>query len=437
MIRAVFLFLVIAALAAGAAWLADHPGQMTLTWGEWRVDTSAAVLVALMAVLGAVMALLYRFWLFLRRAPGQIGQSWKRGRVDRGQKALAHGMVAVAAGDGKEAAKLAKRAEGLLGRGELTLLLQAQAAQMAGDEKAAETFFTLMIEDEDTAFLGLRGLINQAMARGDHDAAIELAQRARDLRPHSEWVAETLFSLQTRVGAWDGARVALKDESKVKKMTRGEARRRDAALLHQQSLEADTPQQALKLAKQAFAESQAFLPAAIRYASLSAASGHHRKAVSVVEATWAVLPHPDLLEPYFTAKKADDAMARIKAAQHLARINADAVESNLVIAEYALQARLWGEARAALLNLSNAGTATRLAYQLLAQLEQAEHDDGAAANAWLMRAASADPDPAWVCGACGHVETAWTIRCPKCAGFDTYDWDTPAHVALLEAPDAP
>ena len=46
----------------------------------------------------------------------------------RGYKALSQGMVAVAAGDAGEAARLARRADGLLNDPPLTLLLSAQAA---------------------------------------------------------------------------------------------------------------------------------------------------------------------------------------------------------------------------------------------------------------------------------------------------------------------
>ena len=435
MIRAILIFVLIAALAASAAWLADHPGQVTLTWGDWRIDTSAAVLSGLVLALVGVMAAVYRFWLFLRRSPGQISQSWRAGRTIKGQQALAHGMVAVAAGDAKEAAKYASKAEGLLGGGELTLLLKAQAAQMAGDDQAAATFFSAMLDDEDTAFLGLRGLINQAMAAGDAEAAIALCEQAKALRPKSAWLAETLFSLNTRIGAWGAAQSALTDETKAKSMTKGEIRRRKSALLHQQSLDAEQPTQALKLAKDAYGESDAFLPGILHYVELSMKAGHNRKVITIVEDTWRHSPHADLLAPYFAAKQADDALAQFKAAQGLAKLNATAVESRLALASVALDAQLWGEARAALVALSDSGEATTQGYQMLARLEQLQHDDGAAANGWLMRVATANPDPAWVCDSCGHVESTWTIRCVKCDGFDTYAWDTPAHAVLLSAPE--
>ena len=50
MIRVV-LFLVLVTLAAfGAAWLADRPGEVAITWLGWRIETSVMMLVIAAAV---------------------------------------------------------------------------------------------------------------------------------------------------------------------------------------------------------------------------------------------------------------------------------------------------------------------------------------------------------------------------------------------------
>ena len=64
------------------------------------------------------------------------------------------------------AQRQAKKADVLLNEPPLTMLLSAQAAQLDGDEQAAEGYFRAMLEREETRFLGLRGLITQAIKRG-------------------------------------------------------------------------------------------------------------------------------------------------------------------------------------------------------------------------------------------------------------------------------
>ena len=57
-------FLVLAALAAGVAWLADRPGEIVIDWLGYRIETSLALallaLFAVLAVLWLALALLSR-----------------------------------------------------------------------------------------------------------------------------------------------------------------------------------------------------------------------------------------------------------------------------------------------------------------------------------------------------------------------------------------
>ena len=140
MVRALVFFTVLGLVVWGAVSLSDQPGSVTLEWGGYRVDTSFALLLGMVALIAAVTALLYRLWIFLRRAPGQMKWAWRAKRRQRGYQALTRGMVAVAAGDADEARRQVKRADVLLNEPPLTMLVSAQAAQMNGDEQAAGKF---------------------------------------------------------------------------------------------------------------------------------------------------------------------------------------------------------------------------------------------------------------------------------------------------------
>ena len=100
------------------------------------------------------------------------------------------------------------------------------------------------------------------------------------------------------------------------------------------------------------------------------------------------------------------------------------------LAEAALAAELWGAARReldAVLGISPTARACRLR----ARLEEAEHGDGAAARAWLARAAEAAPDAAWVCDGCGAAWAEWQPVCPRCEAVDELVWRHPERVVSL------
>src|SRR5690606_29724893 len=119
--------------------------------------------------------------------------------------ALSMGMVAVAAGDREEAGRQSRRASAMLSGVPLSNLLSAQAAQLRGDEAAARRYFEAMLDQPETEFLGLRGLLMQALRARDDARALRLALRARELRPRSPWLLQTLAELQTRLGDWEAA----------------------------------------------------------------------------------------------------------------------------------------------------------------------------------------------------------------------------------------
>lgn len=60
--------------------------------------------------------------------------------------------------------------------------------------------------------------------------------------------------------------------------------------------------------------------------------------------------------------------------------------------------------------------------RLMAQLEEAEHKDAAAARRWLLAAAEADPGPAWICERCGTPARFWRALCAQCGAFDSLRW---------------
>jgi HemY protein len=437
-IRLVLALLVIAVLVAVAVLFADEPGRLSLEWGGWQIETSAAVLVLAVVVLIGLSLLLLRLVGAILGAPRALMRSRRERRRREGYRALTQGMVAVAAGEAEEARRLARKADVLLAEPPLTLLLQAQSAQLDGDEQAARKFFLAMLERPETEFLGVRGLLTQALKTGDETAALELAERARTLRPKTGWALASLGELQARAGRWKEAEVTLAQALKRKAITPAEARRAQAALLLEQSRAASgdgNARLALDLADRAQDADPRFAPAAAWRASLLRDAGRVRQAARVIEAAWRMAPEPALAEVYGMLAPDEAPLARMKRFQQLATSNPDHVETHLALAEAALRARLWGEARRHLARAGvqeNADEAAALpparASRLMAEVEEAEHQDSARARLWLSRAAAAAAlEPTYVCAKCGAEATRWVAVCPSCRAFASFEWRAPLH----------
>ena len=438
--RALKYLVIVGIIAALFVWFANHPGSFRLDWRGYRIQSTAAGLFAAVFLIALAAAGLYRLWVAIVRTPGNIKRSMENRRLRKGYGALTQGMVAVAAGDAPEAQKHRRRAERLLSESPLTMLLSAQAAQLAGDDKAAERFFTAMLERRETRFLGLRGLLTQATKSGSAVKALEIAEKARREKPNSAWVAEHLYDLQTREGRWREALATLTDARKRHRaiITRGDRHLATLDVMASEEAEKlDDRATAMKLAMSAVKRDPANAPAVTRLVSLHRANGRTDKAAKVLERAWSRDPHPSFVKPYVRLKAPGDKLEALKVVQRLVRQNADHRESQLAIAEAALDAELWGEAGTALEKSLKGDTGrTRRYCHLRAKLEESENGDPAKARRWLLEAAQAEPDPVWTCRVCGNAVEFWTALCGNCGAFDSFDWAAPRRVARNAAETA-
>jgi len=438
--RGLVALLVIAAVVAIVGFAADNPGRVEITWQGWQIDTSAAVLavmlIAALAVLSGLIALVGG----LLRWPRHRRRRRAARRRVAGDAAVTRGLVALAAGDAVAAQHEAARAETLLDGSPVPLLLAAEAARQQGDRSTTRQFFAKLLERPETEFLGLRGLLGEALNTGDASIARRFAEGARALRPGSPWLADSVLALQARTADWSAAAETIADGSRRKILPAARARHGRGVVLYQQSREAERRGD-LRAAAALAARAQALLPdlaePAAHHAQLLLALQRNRAAKRAIERAWRTTPHPDLARVYLDADHAEQPLAKAAALQRLAEQNPDAVESHLAVAEAALNAQLWGEARRHL-GIAAAGAPppgpTRRLCLMMARLEDSEPGAPQMARNWLERAAGAPPDPCYVCARCNAVNSEWQPVCGQCGGFDTFAWRVPQREADLPAP---
>ncbi len=430
MARLIGFLIAVALLVGVAVWFAERPGDVTVHWLGWRIDTTVPVLLVAMLGLLAALAMAYRFVAGILRAPGRL-RGYRRGsRQRKGYLALTDGLAAVAAGDAKLARKQARRADHLLHNPPLTRLLSAQAAQLGGDHDEARRHFEAMLDRPETAFLGLRGLLTQALKAGDRAAALDYARRAHALNAEADWLTATLFDLQARADLWDEAQQTLETAARRHVFAPDEAARKRAVVLHERARRADEDgdrKTAVKLAREAHAADGSLVAPAILLARLLSAEDKPRKAAAVLEQSWAAAPHPDLARAYMALWTGEDALKRARHAARLVELAPDAAEGHATAGEAALAAQLWGQARKHL-EAAAARRPSAPVYRLLARVEEEESGDAAAGRDWLAKAAEAPPGRLWVCRQCGTAPEAWAALCGHCGAFDAIAWSAPLYV---------
>lgn len=429
MLRFAWILALVFVAAGAIGWLAIQPGELVAVWHGTRFRTDVAtalVLLALVAILAALLPLLVAR---LARGPARLRAHRAERRRERGYAALSEGLIAVAAGDSKGAHRQVGVARDLLGEAPLVLLLSAQTAQLDGDDPAAERAFQIMLGRPDTEFLGLRGLVVQALRRGDRQAALPLLDRARALRPKGPWILGGLFELACGTRDWARAEALLDEMKAAGTVGEAELRRRRVVLWTARAQDAEAAGnlgEARDFAARANKLDPRFAPAAVILARRLAADGDARKAAKLLQAAWAEAPNAALATAYWALEPGETPAQRLGRARQLVAAVPNAQESRLAIAEQAIAAGDLAAAHAALDPLAATPSALGArACALCAVLAQTEHDE-AAARDWLARAGQAPRDPVWLCRHCGQESPGWTVLCQACGGFDTLSWLAPA-----------
>ncbi|TDK44478.1 heme biosynthesis protein HemY [Antarcticimicrobium luteum] len=425
---------IIAALALGAGLLLEMRGgvQITAAGTEYTLGPLQSViallaLVVLVWLLLKLASLLVATWRFLNGDETALSRFFDKGRERRGYKALADGMMALASGEGRLAMAKASRAAKYLDKPELTDLLTAQAAEMAGDtRKAAETYKKL-VTNEATRFVGVRGIMKQKLAEGDTETARKLAEKALALRPRHEETQDVLLDLQARAQDWAGARSTLSAKLKSGSLPRDVYKRRDAVLALSEARDVvgeEVSIEARERAIEANRLSPDLVPAAALAARAYIAQGKPKMAVRVLKKAWEAQPHPDIAAAFAGIAPDETPEERLKRFQTLTRINPHHPETRLLLAELNIVAGDFPEARRALGDLVEKAADAR-PLTLMAAIERGEGASDAVVQGWLARALSAPRGPQWICDNCNHIHAEWAPFCEFCHSFDTLSWTTP------------
>ena len=442
LLKVVIFIALVAGLTWGAGLLLEMGDVATLT-----VMGREFVLTPLLAVLGAVVLLL-AVWLlfrtvgllvatlkFLNGDETAISRYFNRRSERKGYEALAEGMMALAAGEGRLAIRKAERAEKYLGRPELTKLVVAQGAEMVGDTALATETFKALVADDRTRFVGVRGLMKQKLAAGDTETAMKLAEKAMAIRPRNEEVQTTLLQLQARHEDWSGARATLAAALKSGNLPRDVHKRRDAvlALAHARDAMAEGKiAEAIRDAEAAQAMAPGLVPAAVMAARLAIADGKPKNATKILKAAWDTDPHPDIAAAFAEIAPNETPAERLKRFRPLIAKHATHPEARMLEAELQIAAEDFPAARRALGNLAETNPTAR-SLTIMAAIERGAGAEDRVVRAWLAKAITAPRGMQWVCDSCGHIHAEWRPVCTHCGSFDRLSWQevTQSEAALM------
>lgn len=436
--KVVLFVVIIAALALGAGLLSETGQALRIIVAGWEFTIGPVQAVVLGVVLFVavwlalkVLGLLGATFRFLNGDETAISRYFDRNRERKGYRALSEGMMALASGEPRLALTRAQNAERLLGKPELTTLLVAQAAEAAGDHRRATEAYKVLLKDDATRFVGVRGLLQQKLAEGDREVALKLAEKAFELRPKHAETQDILLKLQSDAGDWSGARATLGAKLRAGALPKDVYRRRDAVLALQQArtvMDEEASIEAREAAIEANRLSPDLIPAAAMAARGYLAKGDRKNATRVLKKAWEVLPHPDLAAAFAEIEPDETPQDRLKRFRTLTNARPDADESKMLLAELLVAAEDFPAARRALDDVATRAP-TQRSLAILAAIARGEGAEDSIVRDLVARAIAAPRGPQWVCDKCHAIHDGWQPVCDNCGSFDTLSWKTPPATA--------
>lgn len=400
MTRVAFALFLVAVVAVSVLALTGEPGRASMEWMGWRVEMTAAA-AALLTLFSALMfTLLWRGVIWIVEAPRRAARARAEAKRKQAIEALSRGFLAVAAGDGSEARRLAQKSSELAEDAPaLVRVLAAQAAEAAGDRGAAKSAYNAMLGFPEMRLAGLRGLMLAAQAEGDRQVAIRHAETAYGLARTARWAWRALLEARLEAGDWAAALQLVQGALERKIVSPVVAERSRAALLAASAaslVNADDPKtraQALDFATQSVKLKPDFAPGVVMAARLLAEDGKTAKAGGLIETAWKAEPHPALWLAYRDLKTNETPKARAQRLAALAAMKPEARESRLLRVESALIGGDPVAARAAARLLDDEAPTARFA-GLMARVAAA-NGDADEARAWIARGVAAPQEPDW------------------------------------------
>lgn len=404
-----FWFLIKTGLfVALCAWLFSLGGTVAIDAYGYNVVMSLGVAIIVSAVVIYTISLFVRAIRAILYTPHTISTMIEKRSQKTGMRSLAYGLSAVAAGDVKTASYYSKKATKLLQDDYgLVALLAGLSARLKGDERAAEKSFKSLLKHDETSFLGVRGLLQTALDRGDYRYARVLARQAYEANPRQEWTLRTLYDLELRHKNFDAALDVLKQGAKINAFDQAKMARDRAAIDFVQGHVASAHKAA-----------PSFMPATLKHAMDLASADKRRGCLNAIKDAWAVNPHPELMSLWLAEapKKTQSNPQRMMAwVEDLWAINKRDASCNLYVADVAMRYHFDAQAKR-FLEMALEQKPTMRTYQYLASLQPQ--------SGWQDHIAKGAADKTWICRETGKMYDQWQPF-NDAGQFNTIDWMYP------------
>lgn len=375
-------FLLLIALIGLAFWIILRlPQDIFITWGTYEVYTNTPLLLTLLIIFLLLWSVLLGGWRWIISLPSRWSLWWGKRQHQTGKQLVLEILLAFEEDDLKKAEKFLQKSDKYFDNEPFIFFLKFTWAHRAGDLSREKEALDRLSTFPGGVFFHQKQQIEKAITRQDHKEATLILEELMRQQKGGVWACKELLPLYIEQEKFSEAEGLLNKMSSLS-FPEELLKKERARFLYAQALSIrdDLLQQESLLRKAHLLDSH-FSEAAVQLAHVLGKQKKEKQARAILETTWRHTPHPDIATAYKELDPGELPTHRFRRLQGLIETNPSHPLSYWVLGQAALEAQLWLPAREYLMHL--VVKKPQLAYPLLAQLEQQQHQDWQAACQWL------------------------------------------------------
>lgn len=423
-------------MALGAMSLLKYPGTVDIQWLGRHLTVDIITLLVAGVTTFLIFISLYKSFIFLSNMPKKYRDQCHNNQMDKTEKLYAEALTAFAAEDFKEVLSLGEKAMSYQ-KTPFAIFAAAVATQAAASLGMSEKVQLLsrdLMRHSSTKFLGLRYLIIDAQKNHRWDQAFDLLQEAYRLYPQSSWIMRNLLDYELRRNLLEKSNSLVDQLTLTQEMTTDESQRYKAIIFWKKAqnyLKNKDFDEYYNTVHKALEQAPDLYPATFSLAIYYKDSDRFVKALKILKKGYATLPlmaYLDVLESVQTGEP----LIYFQQIQSVVDSHPHLDISFLILAHFALKAKLWGEAKNYLEQAKNRGGVCQEYYKILKDLEMSEQnvENGPLyLDLYTQLITNTAPRQSWVCSACHQSQTDWLDKCPICHRLDQMRLVSRTHLA--------
>lgn len=381
------LLIVIIGLMLGGLliWLANYqPGFVLLQYGDWSLETSLIVFVAIFLLLLFAGYFVLRTTMILKHTPARLANWQHQQRHKRASQALTKGLITLEEGRWSEAENLLIRHAGNSETPLLHYLAAARAAQKQSAPARRDKYLKLAHETTEGADIAV-GVVQAELqlSAGQKEQALATLQHLRQVAPKHPYVLQLLQQLYQDTDQWQAVQSVLPDlrkrhvldNSAIKELSAEAA----VGQLHHALLREDW-QRMSQIWEQTAAKVRHSEALLVPYVKGLIAQGEHSQAVSLIEQFLRKDWSDQLIYQYGLIPGAS-LLKRLSFAEKLLKQHEENPWLLLTLGRLAAACKLWAKAEAYLRTSIEHGPRGET-FQVLAQALTAQDKRDVAANVY-------------------------------------------------------